>query len=381
MEKIRLGIIGMGNMGCKYAALIMADKIPDIVLTAVTRVRSDRLSEFSHLPIYPSADALFSAVEDKSLSLDAVLIATPHYVHQEQMQKAMQLGLHVLCDKPAGVYSRQGRKMREEAAKHSDKVYAMVFNQRTNPLYRRMKEIVDGKQYGSLKRVNWVVTDWYRPNAYYNLSAWRATWEKDGGGTLLNQCPHNLDLLQWICGMPVSVQGFCHEGKYHPIEVEDEVTAYLEFKNGATGVFIASTGEAPGINRLEISLEDALLVCEKGELKVCELGFHEAEYRQTATDSFRKLEGKWLTLAKEGENTQYVDVLRNFAEAVIKRSPLIVDGREGCKSLLLSNAIYLSSWQKCMVMIPEEDSADELLFEQNFEAELRKKGGRFSPIL
>lgn len=376
MGKIKIGIIGMGNMGCKYAALLTAGKIPDLELTAVTRVRPDRLSEFSHLPIYPSADALFSALEEGSLSLDAVLIATPHYAHQEQMQRAMRLGLHVICDKPAGVYSRQGREMRIEAAKHSDKVYAMVFNQRTNPLYRRMKEIVDSKRYGSLKRVNWVVTDWYRPNAYYSLSSWRATWEKDGGGTLLNQCPHNLDLLQWICGMPVSVQGFCHEGKYHPIEVEDEVTAYLEFKGGATGVFIASTGEAPGINRLEISLEDALLICEKGELKVCELGFHESEYRQTATDLFRKLEGKWQTLAKEGENTQYVDVLRNFAEAIMKDKPLIAAGREGCKSLLLSNAIYLSSWQRRMVTIPEEDSGEELQFEQSFEAELQKRAER-----
>lgn len=377
MEKIKLGIIGMGNMGCKYAALLAAGKVPLLDLTAVTRIRPDRLSEFSQLPVYPSADAMFTALEEGSLVLDAVLITTPHYAHSEQMQRAMRLGLHVLCDKPAGVYSRQGREMRMEAAKHSDKVYAMVFNQRTNPLYRKMKEIVESKCYGSLKRVNWVVTDWYRPNAYYSLSSWRATWEKDGGGTLLNQCPHNLDLLQWICGMPISVQGFCHEGKYHPIEVEDEVTAYMEFENGATGVFIASTGEAPGINRLEISLEDALLICEKGELKVCELGFHEAEYRQTATDVFRKLEGKWQTLAKEGENTQYVDVLQNFADAIIQGTPLIAEGSEGSKSLLLSNAIYLSSWQRRMVMIPKADSAEELLFEQNFEAELQKKGGCF----
>lgn len=373
MEKVRIGIIGMGNMGCKYAALLAAGKIPGLELTAVTRVRPDRLSEFSHLPIYPSADDLFLALEEGSLSLDAVLIATPHYAHQEQMQRAMQLGLHVLCDKPAGVYSRQGREMREEAAKHPDKVYAMVFNQRANPLYRKMKEIVESGRYGSIKRVNWVVTDWYRPNAYYSSGSWRATWEKDGGGTLLNQCPHNLDLLQWICGMPVSVQGFCHEGKYHPIEVEDEVTVYMEFKNGATGVFIASTGEAPGVNRLEISLEDALLVCEKGELKVCELGFREAEYRQTATDPFCKPEGKWQTVAGAGENTQYVDVLQNFTEAVKKSSPLIADGREGCKSLLLSNAVYLSSWQKRMIMIPEENSEEELLFEKNFEAELEAK--------
>lgn len=373
MEKINIGIIGMGNMGCKYAALLAAGKVPELALKAVTRVRPDRLAEFSQFPIYPSADDLFAALEEESLSLDAVLIATPHYAHQAQMQRAMQLGLHVLCDKPAGVYSRQGREMRNEAAKHPDKVYAMVFNQRTNLLYRRMKEIVESKCYGGLKRISWIATDWYRPNVYYTSGSWRATWDGDGGGTLLNQCPHNLDLLQWICGMPVSVQGFCHEGKYHPIEVEDEVTVYLEFENGATGVFIASTGEAPGINRLEISLEDALLVCEKGELKICELGLHEPEYRKSATDSFAKLTGEWKVLAKEGDNTQYVDVLQNFADAILSQTPLIAAGSEGCKSLLLSNAIYLSSWQRRMVTLPKEDSEEERLFEQTFEEELRRK--------
>lgn len=374
--KVKLGIIGMGNMGCKYAKMIK-EKVQELEIAAVTRIRPENQEQMNRiLPetcvIFSSAEELFDAVKAGSLSLDAILIATPHYAHQEQTITALKLGLHVLCDKPAGVYSRQGREMKEEADRHS-LLYAMMFNQRTNSIYRRMKELVEKETYGKIKRVNWIVTDWYRPDCYYQSSGWRATWEKDGGGTLLNQCPHNLDLLQWICGMPARVQGFCHEGKYHSIEVEDEVTAYLEYENGATGVFFASTGEAPGINRLEISLEDALLVCEQGELKVCELGFHEPEYRKTATDCFKKLEGQWKKIVCTDENPQHIGILKNFADAVLNGEPLLARGEEGNKSLILSNAIYLSSWVKRMIEIPKEGTEYEKEFEKEFERELHGK--------
>ncbi len=189
----------------------------------------------------------------------------------------------------------------------------------------------------------------------------------------MNQCIHNLDLLQWICGMPARVQGFCHEGKYHDIEVEDEVTVYMEYENGATGIFFASTGEAPGINRLEISMEDALLVCDKGELKVCELGFHEEEYRKTAVDCFSKLNGQWRKIDCKTIDSQYAEMLRNYADAIMKKTHLSVKGTEGSKSLLLSNAIYLSSWKREMIEIPEEGTEYELEFEKEFEKRLNAR--------
>ncbi len=190
-------------------------------------------------------------MENKELSIDAAVIATPHYSHEELAVRAFKNGLYVLCDKPSGVYIRQARIMETEAVK-SGKVFSMVFNQRTLPIHIQLYELVNSGKYGTLKRVNWVVTDWYRPEQYYTSSSWHATWDKDGGGILLNQCPHNLDLLQWICGMPVRVQCFCKEGHFHDIEVEDDVTVYFEWENGATGTFISSTGDTPGINRLEI---------------------------------------------------------------------------------------------------------------------------------
>lgn len=393
MQQIKTGVIGMGNIGSKYASLLAEEEIRELKLEAVTRVRPEHLEGKKELksllqaetvPVYPSADALFDAVESGELLLDAVIIATPHYAHEKQAVRAFALGLHVLCDKPSGVYSRQARQMEEACRNAAQKwgktlSFASIFNQRTNPLYRKMKEIIESGKYGKMKRFHWVVTDWYRPEAYYSGSSWRATWEGDGGGTLLNQCPHNLDLLQWICGMPSRVQAFCHEGKYHSIEVEDEVTAYLEWENGATGVFIASTGEAPGINRLEISLEDALLVCEKEKLRIGELGFHEPDYRRTAADSFGKLEGNWKEIKIEGENRQYPDILENFAQTVLQNAAPVASGREARNSLLLSNACYLSSWEKRMYSLPTPDSKEERGFEQEFEKWLIRKGGAILP--
>lgn len=373
---VKLAIIGMGNMGSKYARMILDGAVADVEIAAVTRVKSERLKELNELvhqnvPIFQSADKLFEAVKSGRLVVDAVLIATPHMAHESQVLEALDLGLHVLCDKPSGVYSSQARHMNETAEK-SSQVFAMMFNQRMNPLYKKMKDIVEQGTYGRLKRVNWVITDWYRPDIYYDEVTWRGTWNGDGGGILLNQCPHNLDLLQWICGMPTSVQAFCKEGKYHNIEVEDEVTAYLEFAGGATGTFYSTTGEASGLNRLEISLEDALLVCEKGTLKICELGFKEAEYRKTATDSFAKLNGTWTEIDCPEEDTKHMGILQNFIDCIQGKTSLYVDGTEGIKSLLLSNAMYLSSWQKRMIELPHT-MEEQLVFEEEFKKEFQKK--------
>ncbi len=373
---VKLAIIGMGNMGCQYARMILDGAVSEVEIAAITRIKPERLQKLQEIaersiPIYPSAAELFEDVRTGKLIADGVLIVTPQMMHEEQVLEAFKLGLHVLCDKPAGVCSRQARHM-NEAAQQTNLVFTMMFQQRMNPLYGKMKEIIEQKTYGDIKRVNWVITDWYRPNGYYDSVAWRGTWSADGGGILLNQCPHNLDLLQWICGMPARVQAFCNEGKYHNIQVEDEVTAYLEFDNGATGTFYATTGEAPGINRLEISLEDALLVCENGKLIVYELGFEESEYRKNATNYFARLTGNPKEISCPGEDTGYRGVLQNFVDTIRGESALLVGGTEGLKSLLLSNAMYLSSWQKRMVEIPRTRET-QIQFEEEFEKELGKK--------
>lgn len=375
---IRTAVIGMGNMGSQYAALLAAGQVPGMELAAVTRVRPEMLAARglvlpAGLPVYPTADALFAAVDRGELALDAVIIATPHRLHEQQAVDAMQRRLAVLCDKPAGIASAAARRM--EQARPAGLVCGYVFQQRTFPTYRMIRQLVRSGELGKLKRVSWTVTDWYRSNAYYAGSGWRGSWEKDGGGTLLNQCPHNLDMLQWICGMPARTRAFCHNGKYHPIPVEDEATAYLEWPGGATGVFVASTGEAPGINRLEIALDDGLILCQPDGVRIARLDKPEMEYRTAPGTGFEKPAAHWEDRPMEKEPEAYRVVLADFARAVAAGRPedLLAPWEEGRKSLLLSNAIYLSSWTGQTVEIPAPGSAEESAFERTFEENWRRQ--------
>ena len=242
-----------------------------------------------------------------------------------------------------------------EADKHPELTFGMMFNQRTNCVYRKMHEMVQSGKYGQIKRVNWIITDWYRTQAYYNSGGWRATWDGEGGGVLLNQCPHNLDLLQWICGMPSKVRAFCHNGKWHDIEVEDDVTAYLEFPNGATGVFVTTAADAPGTNRLEVTLEKGKLVAEKDELKFYELEINEREYCYQATEGFAKPPCHVTTLELDGKIPLHIGVLNAFAAAILRGEPLVADGVEGIHGLELSNAMHLSSWLEKPVSLPIDE--------------------------
>lgn len=357
MNEVRIGVIGIGGMGSNHCRQIAEQKIPGMRLTAVADIREIRREwAKENLPaevhIFETADALMDSGE-----VDAVLIATPHYLHPEIAIAGFRRGLHVISEKPAGVYTKQVREMNGEADK-SDVVFALMFNQRTNPLYRKLRELVQSGEYGAMKRVNWIITDWYRTQAYYDSGDWRATWDGEGGGVLLNQCPHQLDLLQWICGMPAKVQAFCHEGKWHHIEVEDDVTAYLEYPNGATGVFITSTGDAPGTNRLEVDLERAKLVCENGKLMMYEMKENEREFCFSSSVGFANPEGEWKEVDAPGENTQHNGVLAAFADAILHGGELVAKGQEGINGLSLSNAMHLSSWLGHPVELP----IDEELF-------------------
>lgn len=378
---MKTAVIGVGNMGSKYAAMIMGGKVGGMQLCALTRFH-DRYKELlqpatdRQIPVYQSADALFDDIDAGNLEPDAVIIATPHESHEVIALKAMQRKIHVLCDKPAGVYSRQARNM-IAAAEENQCVFGMIFNQRALPINQKIHEIIKSGKYGALKRVNWTVTDWYRPEKYYASGSWRATWKGEGGGVLLNQCPHNLDLLQWFCGMPVRIQAFCKEGHYHNIEVEDDATLYMEWENGASGTFVTSTADAPGINRLEISLEEALIRAENGKLMigelVQELGMKESEYRRSTDECFRKIHGTWKEISLPAADNPYITVLQAFTDTVSGNGSLIASGSEGINSLLISNGAYLSSWTHRMIDLPERESEEEKIFEKEFESYLNGK--------
>lgn len=356
MNKVRFGIIGIGNMGSGHCTNLVAGKVPELELVAVADVKESRRNwAKQNLPetvrIFESGDELI-----RSGVCEAVLVAVPHYDHPKYVMMALENGLHVMCEKPAGVYTAQVREMNEAAAK-SDRVFGMMFNQRTNCVYRKMHELVQSGELGELKRVNWIITDWYRTQAYYDSGDWRATWNGEGGGVLLNQCPHNLDLLQWICGMPTRVQAFCHNGKWHDIEVEDDVTAYLEFPNGATGVFVTTTADAPGTNRLELTLDRGKLVCENDKLLLWKLKTSEKEHRFACKEGFLKPECEPVTeVETDGLNEQHVGVLKAFAARILHGTPLVAEGTEGINGLTLSNAMHLSSWLGHPVEIPFDEA-------------------------
>lgn len=371
MDKVRIGIIGIGNMGSGHAEKLLAGEVPELKLTAVADTREcrrkwaeDKLP--SGIRIFDNASELIHSEQ-----CDAVLVAVPHYAHPPIVIEALKNNLHVLCEKPAGVYTSQVREMNRVAGE-SDRVFAIMLNQRTNHIYRKMHELVKSNKFGQIKRVNWIITDWYRTQAYYNSGGWRATWDGEGGGVLLNQCPHNLDLLQWICGLPVKVRAFCHYGKWHDIEVEDDVTAYFEFENGATGVFVTSTGDAPGTNRFEIDLEKGKLVCENGELSVYQLEVSEREFCYTADGGFDQPAGKYIEVETDGENPQHVGVMKAFANRILNGAQLIAEGKEGLNGLLLSNAMYLSDWLGKEIEIPFDEELFLTLLNEKRKTSVKK---------
>ena len=375
MEKVRFGIIGVGNMGSSHAKKFLKGAVTNGVLTAVCDLKPAKLQKIKEMEGSENV-ATFTDYKEMFASglCDAVIVAVPHYSHPPISIDAMNAGLHVICEKPAGVYTKQVKEM-NEVAKKSDTLFTMMFNQRTNCLYRKMHEMVQNGELGEIKRINWIITDWYRSQSYYDSGDWRATWRGEGGGVLFNQCPHQLDLLQWVTGMmPARVHTFCHFGKWHDIEVEDDVTAYLEYENGATGVFVTTTADAPGTNRFEITGNKGKLVCEDKKLVFHKLDVPEREFNATYKGGFGHPKAEVIEVETDGQNPQHVGILNNFSNAILGLEPLFVKGTEGLRGVELMDSMLLSTWLGKTVELPIDD--DLYLAELNKRiATGRKKEG------
>ena len=370
MEKVRFGIIGVGNMGSGHAKSFLEGKVENGVLAAICDLKPEKIEKIKAMAGAENV-AVFSDYKEMLASglIDAVIVAVPHYFHPQMSIDALNAGIHTICEKPAGVYTKQVKEMNAVAEK-SDKLFAIMFNQRTNCTYRKMREMIKDGELGEIKRINWIVTNWYRSQSYYDSGDWRATWRGEGGGVLFNQCPHQLDLLSWVTGMmPKRVRTFCHFGKWHDIEVEDDVTAYLEYENGATGVFVTSTGDAPGTNRFEILGDRGKLVSERvGKdivLKFFKLEIPEREFNATHTGGFGEPNYEVIDVETDGKNPQHVGILNNFSNAVLGLEPLFVDGKEGINGVQLMDSMLLSTWLNDFVELPIDD---DLYYE-----ELQKK--------
>ncbi|RDW15202.1 oxidoreductase [Oceanobacillus arenosus] len=344
MSLIKIGVIGVGNMGSAHVELLDKGQIEGATLTAICSSNESRIEWVKkhtqgNVQIFRDVTSFFT-----QSGIDAVLIATPHYSHPDLAKEAFANGIHVLIEKPAGVYTKNVLEM-NEAAKASNKVFAIMYNQRANPLYQKLRDLMQSGVLGEIKRINWIVTDTYRPQSYYDSSKWKATWKGEGGGVLLNQALHHLDILQWTTGhMPTRVLAASHFGKYHEIEVEDDVTAYVEYENGATGVFITSTGEAPGTNRFEIVGNCGKIVVENEEITFYQLTQPEREFNKSYKGGFGKPEWKEIHIPVKSENGNHAVIIQNWIDSIRNGTPLLSPGEDGVKALEIANAIYLSSW-------------------------------------
>ena len=364
MEKnVRFGVIGIGNIGFVHANCLFGGHVPGAVLAAICDVKSELDEEMSQrFPGVPFYEDYKEMLADPNI--DAVIVSVPHPLHSTFAMDAFGAGKHVLVEKPMDIRLSQGRKLCE-AARQSGKRFGIMFNQRTGPLFAKAREIVQSGALGQLKRSVWIITNWYRTQHYYDSGTWRATWLGEGGGVLMNQAPHQLDLWQWICGMPETVTAFCTEAKYHKIEVEDEATILARFPGGAEGIFITSTGEYPGTNRLEITGTKGKLVLENGLLKWWKLLQDEREVCFTSEKSFDRIEMEYEEFPDTGAPHGHRDILANFTKGILTGAPLLAPGYDGLRELTLQNAAYLSAWKgNAPISLPFDEAEYDRFLEQ-----------------
>jgi predicted dehydrogenase len=338
VKTVRIGVIGVGGMGSGHARSIASGNVKRAELVAVCDLVEERREAFGDdVKKYASSKKLIRSGE-----VDAVVIATPHYDHTVIGIDSLKQGLHTLVEKPISVHKADCERLIAAHTKRKQ-VFAAMFNQRTDPHYHKVKKLIVDGELGKLTRINWIITSWFRSQQYYDGGGWRATWAGEGGGVLVNQCPHQLDMLQWLGGMPTRVSGFCGIGKYHKIEVEDEVTAYFDYKNGATGVFITSTGEAPGTNRLEIVGDRGRVVVEGGKITFTRNEESSAKFLRTSKEWFATPDVWNVDIPAHNGGGQHTEIMQNFVDAILDGKPLIAPAREGIRSVELGNAILYSS--------------------------------------
>lgn len=369
MEKVRIGIVGMGNMGKYHADYLIKGKVAHAELSAVCSTSPEKLSA------YKDPVAVFGNGEEmiRSGSIDAVLVATPHYQHTSLGICAIENGIHLMVEKPISAHKADAERLIEVSTQHPDIVFGGMFQLRTEPRYLKLKKLIADGDLGDIVRINWIITDWFRTEAYYASGGWRATWKGEGGGVLLNQCLHQLDALQWLVGMPSKVRSFAQCGRFHDIEVEDNVTAYLEYPNGATGVFVSSTGEAPGSNRFEIAGTRGRVILENDQIKFTRNESCMLEHSKNSPIGFSKPEVWEVDIPFGNAELPHAILMRNFVEAIRNKTPLIAPGVEGIHSVELANVLLYSSLVDQTINLPMDGAAFEAKLQQLIDESTHEK--------
>lgn len=372
--KVGYGIIGIGGMGSYHVKYISELKNAEVVAAYdIDPNAYNRIDEGLRKKIacYDSADKFFS-----DPNVDIVLIVVPHYDHPDLAIEAMKHGKHIIVEKPIAVHKKEAERLLAEAAKYPNLVKSAMFCMRTVPAHRKLKQLIDSGEIGAIRRVNWIITDWFRTQAYYDSGTWRATWSGEGGGVLLNQCPHQLDMMQWFFGMPSKVMAFAKIGKYHDIEVEDEINAYLEYEDGKTANFVTTTGEAPGTNRLEIAADRGRVIMEGGKINFLRNEVPVSEWIKTDKDGFERPPVWKCEIPIDVDNRPMHQIVsENVANAVLKGEKLIAPLEEGIKGLELGNAMLLSGLTGKIVNLPM-DSEEYARLLAGLVANSRKKSTR-----
>lgn len=372
MPNVKIAILGIGNIGQLHADNLLQGGIKDAELVCFCDINSRKLEAAEkkygkNFKFYTSPSQVF-----QDNSIDAVIISTPHYDHPILAIEALKSGKHALVEKPVGVYTKKVREMLEESERHPELKLALMYNQRMNPVYQKAKELIENGEIGTIRRTNWIITNWYRSQSYYDSGGWRATWAGEGGGVLLNQDPHQLDLWQWICGMPEKVYSFVYYGKYRDIEVETEVTAYVEYKNGASGVFVTTTTELAGVNRFEIVGSKGKIIIEDNKLKFWKSVVDEIEWNSTYDGGFGEPEVWKIDIPVEfDEDSGHKKITQNFINSILYDEKLVSPASDGIYGLSISNAIHLSSWLKREVLLPIDE--DLFLSELNKRIDTSKE--------
>ena len=369
MSKVRLGIIGLGNIGQHHHGYLSAGKVNRADLVAVSDAVAEKLEKYKPLKTFTDGEELM-----RSGLVDAVIIATPHFQHTTLGISALKQGLHVMVEKPISAHKADAERLITAHGKNPKLIFAGMFQLRSEPRYLKIQKLIQTGELGDIVRMNWIMTDWFRTEAYYASGGWRATWKGEGGGVLLNQCLHNLDAMQWLLGMPARVRGFCQLGRFHKIEVEDNVSAYLEYPNGATGTFVSSTGEAPGTNRFEIVGTRGKIILEKDKLSLTRNEADMIEFSKTAKQGFVKPDVWNVEIPFENTSNAHAILMQNFVNAILDGEPLIAPGAEGIHSVELANVILYSSLIGQTVEMPMDSAAYEKKLNQLIaESKIEKK--------
>ncbi len=356
MKHVRLGLVGLGNIGKFHAGYLLDKKISRGELAAVADSNASNIEPFRAKGV-----KAFSTSEEmiRSGEIDALIVATPHFLHTTIGIDALKNGLHTMIEKPVSAHKADAERLFAVAREHPKQVFAGMFQLRVEPRYQKIKKLIDGGELGQIVRINWIITDWFRTEAYYASGGRRATWKGEGGGVLLNQCLHQLDVLQWLCGMPASVRGFCQLGRFHDIEVEDNVTCVMEWANGATGVFVSSTGEAPGTNRFEIVGTRGKVVLENNKLTFTRNDADMIEFSKSAKSGFAKPEIWNIEIPFADASNGHAVLMQSFVDSILDGTPLIASGYDGMGSVELANVLLYSSLIGQTVQLPLDSAAWE----------------------